>query len=61
VAIGYFKATPSNSRIDTPHLFAINPAGMIVQDWSDNAVGTMLAGKGGAAAVIQALIASAPK
>jgi peroxiredoxin len=61
VAIGYFKATPANPRIDTPHLFAINPAGMIVQDWPDSAVGTMLAAKGGVAAAIQALIAAAPK
>ena len=61
VAVVYFKATPANPRIDTPHLFAINPAGMIVQDWSDSSVGAMLAAKGGAAAAIQALIASAPK
>jgi hypothetical protein len=40
-------------------LFAINPAGMIVQDWSDSSVGAMLAAKGGAAAAIQAMIASA--
>jgi len=61
VAVAYFKATPANPRIDTPHLFAINPTGMIVQDWSDSSVGAMLAAKGGAAAAIQALIASAPK
>jgi peroxiredoxin len=59
VAIGYFKATPSNSRIDTPHLFAINPAGMIAEDWSDNAVGLMFTAKGGVAAAIQALMAAA--
>jgi peroxiredoxin len=59
VAIAYFKATPANSRIDTPHLFAINPAGMIVQDWPDSAVGTMLSGKGGVAAAIQALMGAA--
>jgi len=34
VAISYFKATPQNSNIDTPHLFAINPQGNIVKDWS---------------------------
>jgi len=61
VAVAYFKATPANPRIDTPHLFAINPAGTIVQDWSDNSVGAMLAAKGGAAAAIQALMAAAPK
>ena len=58
MAIAYFKATPANPRIDTPHLFAINPAGMIVQDWSDSSVATMLAAKGGAAAAIQALMAA---
>jgi len=35
VTIGYFKATPQNPTFDTPHLFAVNPAGMIVKDWSD--------------------------
>jgi len=38
VAISYFKATPQNSSINTPHLFAINPQGMIVQDWGQQAV-----------------------
>jgi thiol-disulfide isomerase/thioredoxin len=33
VAITYFKATPSNPTFDTPHLFAIDPNGMIVRDW----------------------------
>ncbi len=33
VAASYFKATPNNSSVDMPHLFAINPAGQIVQDW----------------------------
>jgi peroxiredoxin len=61
VAIAYFKATPANPRIDTPHLFAINPAGMIVQDWPDSEVSRMLAAKGGVAAAIQAMIAAAPK
>jgi peroxiredoxin len=59
VAIAYFKATPANPRIDTPHLFAINPAGMIVQDWPDAAVGVMMAAKGGVAGAIHALIDSA--
>lgn len=61
VAVAFFRATPQNSRIDTPHLFAINPAGNIAQDWSDTTVGNMLAAKGGVAGAIQALIASAPK
>jgi peroxiredoxin len=38
VAIAYFKATPQNPAFDTPHLFAINPAGMIVKDWSQGGV-----------------------
>lgn len=57
VAIGYFKATPTNSRIDTPHAFIINPEGRIVDDWSDGRVGTILAAKGGVAAALQALMA----
>jgi peroxiredoxin len=61
VAIAYFKATPANPRIDTPHLFAINPAGTIVQDWPDGEVGKILAAKGGVAAAIQAVMAAAPK
>lgn len=38
VAISYFKATPQNPAFDTPHLFAINPAGMIVKDWGQAGV-----------------------
>jgi peroxiredoxin len=34
VAISYFKATPQNPVFDTPHLFAINPAGMMVKEWA---------------------------
>ena len=34
VAISYFKATPPNPSFDTPHLFAINPNGLIVKEWS---------------------------
>src|SRR5438270_233709 len=33
VAISYFKATPANPNFDTPHLFAVNPEGWLVQDW----------------------------
>jgi peroxiredoxin len=61
VAVAYFRATPQNPRIDTPHIFAINPAGMIALDWSDSSVGNLLTSKGGVAGAIQALIASAPK
>ena len=37
VAIAYFKATPQNPTFDSPHLFAINPNGMIVKDWAQPA------------------------
>jgi len=37
VAIAYFKATPQNPAFDSPHLFAINPNGMIVKDWAQPA------------------------
>lgn len=33
----YFMATPQRNRYDTPHLFAINPQGMIVKDWGQGA------------------------
>lgn len=38
VAITYFRATPANPTFDTPHLFAIDPNGMIVRDWGQAAV-----------------------
>ena len=56
VAIAYFKATPQNARIDTPHVFIINPAGQIVQDWPDSQVGNIMAAKGGVAAALQAVM-----
>jgi len=34
VAVTYFRATPQNPQFDTPHLFAIDPNGMIVRDWN---------------------------
>jgi peroxiredoxin len=37
VASNYFKATPQNPSFDVPHLFAINPNGMIVRDWGHEA------------------------
>jgi peroxiredoxin Q/BCP len=58
VAIGYFKATPTNSRIDTPHVFIINPAGNIVEDWPDGKVATILAGKGGVAGALQTVMST---
>jgi peroxiredoxin Q/BCP len=57
-AIAFFKATPNNSRIDTPHVFIINPAGNIVQDWPDAQVGNIMAAKGGVAAALQSVMAS---
>jgi peroxiredoxin len=33
VAVAYFKATPANPSFDTPHLFAVDPKGMIAHDW----------------------------
>ena len=38
VAVTYFRATPQNPAFDTPHLFAIDPNGMIVRDWNQAAV-----------------------
>jgi peroxiredoxin len=58
VAIGYFKATPTNSRIDTPHVFIINPAGNIVEDWPDAKVAAILAAKGGVAGALQTVMAA---
>jgi peroxiredoxin len=34
-AMWYFKATPQRPQFDAPHLFAINPQGMIVRDWNE--------------------------
>jgi peroxiredoxin len=34
-AMWYYRATPQNPAIDSPHLFAINPQGMMVKDWND--------------------------
>ena len=38
VAVTYFRATPQNPAFDTPHLFLIDPNGMIVKDWSQAGV-----------------------
>lgn len=34
VGIAYFKATPTRPTMDMPHVFAVDPSGTIVQDWS---------------------------
>ena len=33
-AMWYFKATPARPSFDSPHLFAINPQGVMVRDWA---------------------------
>jgi peroxiredoxin len=30
----YFKLTPQHSQFDSPHLFLIDPQGMLVRDWN---------------------------
>jgi peroxiredoxin len=51
-AMWYFKATPARPSFDSPHLFAISPEGMLVRDWSQEAVE-----RPGFAAELQALVA----
>lgn len=56
-AMWYFHATPAKPAIDnSPHLFAINPQGTIVRDWSEGAVIAP-----GFAAELEALINGAAK
>ena len=38
VALSYFRPTPQNPNFDAPHVFAINPEGNIVNDWSQGAM-----------------------
>jgi len=38
VIISYFKATPQNPTFDRPHLFAVDPNGLIVKDWEQPAM-----------------------
>jgi len=54
-AMWYFNATPTRPSYDAPHLFAINPQGMIVRDWNQSAVETPQF-----PAELQTLIAGAP-
>jgi peroxiredoxin len=56
VAIAYYKATPARPGIDTPHLFVINPAGLIVRDWGEGALVPYFAGKGSLWSDVQALM-----
>jgi peroxiredoxin len=50
-AMWYFRATPAHPQFDSPHLFAINPQGMMVRDWSQAEVETP-----GFAAELQAVV-----
>lgn len=54
-AIAYYKATPTNSRIDTPHTFIIDPNGRIISDWSAEQVKMIVDGKRVAAALQEAM------
>jgi peroxiredoxin len=54
VAASYFKATPTNSQVDMPHLFAVDPAGQIVRDWGQSFAESPLLAKD-----IEALISGA--
>ena len=51
----YFKVTPEHPRFDSPHLFAINPQGMLVRDWNQLEIE-----KGGYMPQVEALIAGGP-
>ncbi|MEO8048908.1 MAG: redoxin domain-containing protein [Acidobacteriota bacterium] len=48
----YFKVTPERPQFDSPHLFAINPQGMLVRDWNQTAIE-----KGGYLPQLEALLA----
>ncbi len=37
-AMWYFRVTPEHPQFDSPHLFAINPQGVLVRDWSQLAI-----------------------
>ena len=51
-AMWYFNATPAHPSFDAPHLFAINPQGNIVRDWTQAGVEAP-----GFAAELEALVA----
>jgi len=50
----YFKATPQRPSFDSPHLFLIDPQGMIVRDWTQ-----MDIERGGYMPQVEALIGGA--
>jgi len=51
----YFKVTPEHPQFDSPHLFAIDPQGMLVRDWSQLDIQ-----KGGYMPQVEALISGGP-
>jgi peroxiredoxin len=51
-AMWYFKATPQRPSFDSPHVFVINPQGMIVRDWNQSDIE-----RGGYMPQVEALIA----
>jgi peroxiredoxin len=51
----YFKVTPEHPQFDSPHLFAINPQGMLVRDWNQLDIE-----KGGYMPQVEALISGGP-
>ena len=51
-AMWYFKATPQRPQFDSPHLFVINPQGMIVKDWNQSDIE-----RGGYMPQVEALLA----
>ncbi len=59
VAMAYFKATPAAPGFDTPHLFVIDPNGMIVRDWGDTDQTREIMEGAGLAKELQALMATA--
>lgn len=48
----YFKVTPEHPQFDSPHLFAINPQGVLVRDWNQLDIE-----KGGYMPQVEALLA----
>ena len=48
----YFKVTPEHPQFDSPHLFVINPQGMLVRDWNQLDIE-----KGGYMPQVEALLA----
>jgi peroxiredoxin len=57
MAASYMKVGPKNPRIHLPHLFLIDPEGMIRDDWGEKEA--VAAGKGGTIeALIESILAS---